>query len=241
MSAQRAGSEGVLAPERQVAIARLRDELAPLHAELVRRGGFAATGAVLSARVPGAGLLLVSPDTFPDAALGPESLVLCDLDGVPVADTPGSALSVSREARVHGELYRRRPALGGIVRLRAPHVSAWAARAEPLPCALVALAEEFGGDIPVGPAPVADPEAYADALLAALDGTGSRALLLPGDGLLAVGDDARAAARSAALAEDAAGALLLALPHGALDRLTADEIAALAPPPLLAPPQEEPA
>jgi L-ribulose-5-phosphate 4-epimerase len=206
MADRTSGERGALTPELQVAIARLRDEVALLHAELVRRGAFAASGAVVSARVVGADLLLIAPELFPDALRGPETLVLCDLDGTPVRDTPGSDLDVAGDARLHARVYRARPDLGGVVRLRAPHVSAFALRAEAIPADLGVLVDAFGADIPVGPG-LDGRDGDADALLAALAASGSRALVLPGDGLLTVGADAWSAVRAAVVAEEAAAAI----------------------------------
>src|SRR4051794_41851722 len=43
------------------------------------------------------------------------------------------------------------PEIGGVVHTHSTYASAWAARAEPIPCVLTAMADEFGGPIPVGP------------------------------------------------------------------------------------------
>jgi L-ribulose-5-phosphate 4-epimerase len=39
----------------------------------------------------------------------------------------------------------------GVVHTHSAYATAWAARGEPIPCVLTAMADEFGGDIPVGP------------------------------------------------------------------------------------------
>ena len=46
-------------------------------------------------------------------------------------------------------MYQQMPGVG--VHTRSPCDTAWAARREPIPCVLTAIADEFGGDIPVGP------------------------------------------------------------------------------------------
>ena len=43
------------------------------------------------------------------------------------------------------------PDVGGVVHTHSPYATAWAAHGQPIPCVLTALADEFGGDIPVGP------------------------------------------------------------------------------------------
>ena len=43
------------------------------------------------------------------------------------------------------------PDVGGVVHTHSPYATAWAARAEAVPCVLTMCADEFGGEIPVGP------------------------------------------------------------------------------------------
>ena len=57
-------STDALSPEVQVAIARVRDEVAALHTELVRYGLVVWTGGNVSGRVPGADLFVVYNQTW---------------------------------------------------------------------------------------------------------------------------------------------------------------------------------
>ena len=43
------------------------------------------------------------------------------------------------------------PEVGGVVHTHSTYATAWAARGEPIPCVLTMMADEFGGEIPVGP------------------------------------------------------------------------------------------
>ena len=43
------------------------------------------------------------------------------------------------------------PEVGGVVHTHSTYATAWAARGEPIPCVLTTMADEFGGEIPVGP------------------------------------------------------------------------------------------
>ena len=43
------------------------------------------------------------------------------------------------------------PEVGGVVHTHSTYATAWAARGEPIPCVLTEMADEFGGEIPVGP------------------------------------------------------------------------------------------
>jgi hypothetical protein len=97
----------VFSPEVEVAIARVRDELAVLSE------GASARGRLLSERVPGTELLVISPAPAPTTGVGPEAFVLCDLDGVAVPDTLGAVAPASAPA--HAALYAAHPEVGGIV------------------------------------------------------------------------------------------------------------------------------
>ncbi len=135
----------------EVVIARVRAEVAALHGELVRNGLVVWTGGNISERVPGADLFVIKPSGVSYDDLAPENMILCDLDGVVVADTPGSDRQPSSDTAAHAYVYRNMPAVGGIVHTHSDYATAWAARGEEIPCVLTAMADEFGGPIPVGP------------------------------------------------------------------------------------------
>ena len=46
---------------------------------------------------------------------------------------------------------RPRGRVRGVVHTHSTYATAWAARGEPIPCVLTMIADEFGGEIPVGP------------------------------------------------------------------------------------------
>ena len=69
-------------------------------------------------------------------------MVVCDLDGT----SSTAALSPSSDTAAHAYVYRQMPEVGGVVHTHATYATAWAARAEPIPCVLTAMADEFGGE-----------------------------------------------------------------------------------------------
>ena len=56
-----------------------------------------------------------------------------------------------RDTAAHAYVYRHMPEVGGVVHTHSTYATAWAARGEPIPCVLTMMADEFGGEIPVGP------------------------------------------------------------------------------------------
>ena len=87
-------------------IARVRADVAALHAELVRYGLVVWTGGNVSGRVPDADLFVIKPSGVSYDELAPESMILCDLDGNVVPGSPGSERSPSSDTAAHAYVYR---------------------------------------------------------------------------------------------------------------------------------------
>jgi L-ribulose-5-phosphate 4-epimerase len=193
-----------LTPELEERVARIRQEVADLHAELVRYGLVVWTAGNVSGRVPGADLFVIKPSGVSYDELGPENLILCDLDGRPVPGTPGAERSPSSDTAAHAYVYRHMPEVGGVVHTHSPYATAWAARGEPVPCVLTAMADEFGGEIPVGPFAIIGDDSIGRGIVETLSGHRSRAVLMRNHGPFTIGKDARDAVKAAAMLEDVA-------------------------------------
>ena len=66
------------------------------------------------------------------------------------------------------------PEVGGVVHTHSTYATAWAARGEPIPCVLTAMADEFGGDIPVGPFAIIGDDSIGRGIVDTLTGHRSR-------------------------------------------------------------------
>ncbi|GAB2607287.1 L-ribulose-5-phosphate 4-epimerase [Kocuria himachalensis] len=185
-------------------VARVRREVADLHAELVRYGLVVWTAGNVSGRVPGTDLFVIKPSGVSYDDLAPENQILCDLDGRPVPGTPGAERSPSSDTAAHAYVYRHLPEVGGVVHTHSPYATAWAARGEPIPCVLTAMADEFGGEIPVGPFAIIGDDSIGRGIVETLSGHRSRAVLMLNHGPFTVGKDARDAVKAAAMLEDVA-------------------------------------
>jgi L-ribulose-5-phosphate 4-epimerase len=192
------------APEVQVAIARTRDEVTRLHKELVRYNLVVWTGGNVSARVPGADLFVIKPSGVAYDDLAPDKQVLCDLDGTAIPQTPGWERNPSSDTAAHAYVYRNMPTVGGVVHTHSTYATAWAARGEAIPCVLTAMADEFGGEIPVGPFALIGDDSIGKAIVTTLAGHRSRAVLMQNHGVFTIGKDARDAVKAAVMAEDVA-------------------------------------
>ena len=182
------------------AIAVLRRSVCDLHAELVRYGLVAWTAGNVSGRVPGTDRFVIKPSGIGYEELSPEAIVVCDLDGALV----DGDLAPSSDTAAHAYVYRHRPDVGGVVHTHSTYATAWAARGEPIPCVLTAMADEFGGEIPVGPFALIGDDSIGRGIVATLDKHRSPAVLMQNHGVFTVGPDARAAVKAAVMCEDVA-------------------------------------
>jgi L-ribulose-5-phosphate 4-epimerase len=201
----------------------LRRELCALHAELPRNGLVAWTAGNLSARVPGRDLMVIKPSGLPYPDLTPEAMVVCDLRGRRVEGD----LAPSSDAATHGYVYRQMPEVGGVAHTHSAYATAWAVRGEPIPCVLTAMADEFGGPIPVGPFALIGDEAIGHGIVETLAGQRSPAALMRGHGVFTIGPDARAAVKAAVMCEDVARTVHLARSLGEVTSIDEDQVEAL--------------
>src|SRR4051812_1409547 len=184
----------------EASVARLRREVAQLHGELARNGLVIWTAGNVSARVPGRDLLVIKPSGVSYDELTPEAMVVCDLQGR-LVDGAGAP---SSDTAAHAYVYRHMPDVGGVVHTHSTYATAWAARSEPIPCVLTMIADEFGGEIPVGPFALIGDDSIGRGIVETLRGSRSRAVLMAGHGPFTIGRSARDAVKAAVMVEDVA-------------------------------------
>jgi L-ribulose-5-phosphate 4-epimerase len=182
------------------AIDAVRREVSQLHAELVRYDLVVWTAGNVSGRVADSDLFVIKPSGIGYDELTPESMVLCDLDGTVVE----GRLSPSSDTATHAYVYRAMPDVGGVVHTHSSYASAWAARGEPIPCVLTGMADEFGGEIPVGPFALVGDEDIGIGIVQTLRHSRSPAVLMQNHGVFTIGKTARAAVKAAVMCEDVA-------------------------------------
>ncbi|RIQ25082.1 L-ribulose-5-phosphate 4-epimerase [Jiangella rhizosphaerae] len=202
------------------AFAELRRTVCDLHAELTRNHLVTWTSGNVSGRVPGEDLFVIKPSGVSYDDLTPESIVVCDLDGKLV----DGELSPSSDTDAHAYVYRNMPEVGGVVHTHSTYATAWAARAEPIPCVLTAMADEFGGEIPVGPFALIGDDSIGRGIVATLSGHRSPAVLMQNHGVFTIGKDARAAVKAAVMCEDVARTVHIARQLGEPVPIPAEDI-----------------
>jgi len=193
----------------------LRDEVCRLHSELIRWGLVTWTSGNVSARVPGEDFLVIKPSGVTYDELTPSNMVVCDLHGNLVE----GAHDPSSDTEAHAYVYRHMPEVNGVVHTHSPYATAWACIGEPIPCAITAMADEFGADIPVGPFALIGGEAIGEGIVATLKGHRSPAVLMASHGVFTIGATARAAVKAAVMCEDVARTVHFARQLGPVERL----------------------
>ncbi|MEN3536021.1 L-ribulose-5-phosphate 4-epimerase [Microbispora sp. ZYX-F-249] len=178
----------------------LRETVCNLHAELVRYGLVVWTAGNVSGRVPGEDLFVIKPSGVSYDDLTPESIVVCDLDGNLVEGD----LAPSSDTAAHAYVYRHMPEVNGVVHTHSTYASAWAARGEAIPCVLTAMADEFGGEIPVGPFALIGNDDIGKGIVETLTGHRSPAVLMQNHGVFTIGESPKAAVKAAVMCEDVA-------------------------------------
>ena len=193
--------------EVQEAVARTREVVATLHAELPRWELIVWTAGNVSQRVQvdpagpsAADLLVIKPSGVTYDELTPDSMVVCDLDGNLVDGTR----SPSSDTAAHAYVYTHMPEVGGVVHTHSTYATAWAARAEPVPCVLTMMADEFGGPIPIGPFALIGDDSIGRGIVETLRESRSPAVLMQNHGPFTIGEDAKAAVKAAVMVEEVA-------------------------------------
>jgi L-ribulose-5-phosphate 4-epimerase len=181
-------------------IRSIRAEVARLHAELPRYRLVVWTAGNVSARVPGHDLLVIKPSGVGYDELSPEAMVVTDLDGQLV----DGDRSPSSDTAAHAYVYKHMPQVGGVVHTHSTYATAWAARGEAIPCVLTMMADEFGGEIPIGPFALIGDDSIGRGIVETLRGHPSPAVLMRNHGPFTIGPTAKAAVKAAVMCEEVA-------------------------------------
>ena len=205
------------------AVDELRRSVADLHGELTRYGLVVWTAGNVSARVPGHDLMVIKPSGVAYDELTAANMVVTDLFGALVEGD----YAPSSDTAAHAYVYRHLPDVGGVVHTHSTYATAWAARAEPIPCVLTMMADEFGGDVPIGPFALIGDDSIGRGIVDTLQGSRSCAVLMAGHGPFTVGKDAQAAVKAAVMVEDVARTVHIAFQAGTPKRLETQDIDSL--------------
>jgi len=163
--------------------------------------------------------VVIKPSGVSYDDLAPREMVVVSLEGKVIE----GELRASVDTPTHLYVYRHRPDVHGIVHTHSNYATAFAAVGRPIPCALTAMADEFGGCIPVGAYAQIGEEQIGEEIVRAIGD--AKAILMKQHGVFTIGASPESALKSAVMVEDAAKTCFLALQLGALEEIPPEEVA----------------
>jgi len=197
----------------------LKEEICWLNQELPRQGLVTWTSGNVSGRDHESGLVVIKPSGLRYEVMRPEDMVVVDLEGQVVEGN----LRPSSDVYAHLYVYRHRRDVFGVVHTHSNYATAFAALGRPIPVYLTAIADEFGGPIPVGGYARVGTDEIGKEIIAHIGD--SPAILLKNHGVFTIGPTPRAAVKAAVMVEDVAKTVWLALQLGQPEEIPAKEVA----------------
>lgn len=204
-------------------IDRVKIAVADLNQDLPRQGLVIWTAGNVSGRVPGTDLMVIKPSGVGFDDLAADNMVVLDLDGTVLEGEHAP----SSDTAAHAYVYAHMPKVGGVVHTHSTYATAWAACHRPIPCVTTMQADEFGGDIPIGPVALIGDDAIGRGIVETLSQSRSKAVLMANHGPFTLGKDARDALKVAVMLEEVARSVFIATQLGEPVPLPSDMVAAL--------------
>jgi len=197
----------------------LKQRVCELNVGLHRERLVTMTGGNVSGRDPETGLVVIKPSGVSYDKMAPDDMVVVTAEG----EVTEGNLKPSVDTATHLYVYRNRPGVNGMVHTHSTYATAFAAAGKALPVALTAIADEFGGPIPVGPYAPIGGEEIGRAICEHIGG--GRAILMKQHGVFTIGETPEAAFRTAVMVEEVAKTCFLAMQLGDLEALPGEEVA----------------
>lgn len=159
-------------------------------------------GGNLSVRIPGKDWMIVKGTDVAFDEVAADTLVVADFDGNMV-EGKGKP---SKEALLHGAVYKKAPGVNAIMHCHSPYATAWAADHKELGFSTYHSRLKLSGNVPVfDTQSYAVPKEHFPEILRIFEqNPGTAAFLLKGHGQVTVGRDMREAAYLAELVEETA-------------------------------------
>lgn len=201
-----------------MALEHLRHQVYEGNCMLPKAGLVTWTSGNVSGRDPETGYVIIKPSGVRYEAMRPEHMVVVDLDGHVIE----GALKPSVDAATHLYVYRNRDDVFGMVHTHSTFATAFAAVGRPIPVVLTAIADEFGGPIPIGDYCQIGGEEIGRELIRSIGA--SRAILIRNHGVFTIGPTVEAAVKAAVMVEDVARTVYHALQLGQPSELPPDEV-----------------
>jgi len=216
---------------------KLRQEVWQMNLELPKNRLVTMTSGNVSGRDRGTNYVVIKPSGVKYEDLKSSDMVVVDLEGKviegelrPSFDTLTHLYVYRHRQDVNGivhthsnyYVYRHRQDVNGIVHTHSNYATSFAALGEPIPVCLTAMADQFGGPIPVGAYARIGEEEIGKEIIRSIGE--SPAILMKNHGVFTIGPSPRAALKTAVMLEDLAKTVFLAMLRGTPHEIPEEEV-----------------
>jgi len=196
----------------------LKKRVCNLNLELPKNKLVTSTSGNVSGRDRETGYVVIKPSGVKYEDLTPNDMVVVTLEGKIIE----GKLKPSVDTQTHLYVYRHRQDVNGVVHTHSNYATSFAALGQPIPVYLTAMADEFGGPIPIGAYARIGTEKIGREIVRSI-GT-SPAILMKNHGVFTIGPSPEAALKAAIMLEDIAKTVHLALLRGVPDEIPKQEV-----------------
>jgi L-ribulose-5-phosphate 4-epimerase len=198
---------------------RLKETVCEYNKLLPTHGLVTMTSGNVSGRDPESGYVVIKPSGVSFDDLTPEDMSVVDLDGNVVA----GHLKPSVDTSTHLCVYRHMPNIASVIHTHSNYATAFAALGEPIPCCLTAIADEFGGPIPISAYARIGHEEIGREIVRKIGSC--PAILIKNHGVFTVGRTVPEAFKAAVMLEDVAKTVYIAKSMGEPIEIPEEEVA----------------
>jgi L-ribulose-5-phosphate 4-epimerase len=182
----------------------LKKEVYQAHLKLWENKLVMWTSGNISGRDPKTDHVVIKPSGVSYDKLSPDHLVVVDLNGNIIEGN----LKPSVDMATHLYVYKHMPEVMSVIHTHSTYASAFAAIGKPIPVCLTAMADFFGGDIPVGELVLIGEEEIGKEIVSKIGN--SKAIIMKNHGPFTIGKNVNEALKAAIFLEEAAKVLIMA-------------------------------
>ena len=181
----------------------LKKEVYQAHIKLWENKLVMWTSGNVSGRDPKTDYVVIKPSGVSYDKLSPNHLVVVDLNGNIIEGN----LKPSVDMATHLYVYKHMPEVMAVIHTHSTYASAFAAIGKPIPVCLTAMADFFGGDIPVGELVLIGEEEIGKEIVNKIGN--SKAILMKNHGPFTIGKNVNEALQAAIFLEETAKVLIM--------------------------------
>jgi L-ribulose-5-phosphate 4-epimerase len=181
----------------------LKKEVYQAHLKLWENRLVMWTSGNISGRDPKTDYVVIKPSGVSYDKLSPDHLVVVDLNG----NTIEGNLKPSVDMATHLYVYKHMPEVMSVIHTHSTYASAFAVIGKPIPVCLTAMADFFGGDIPVGELVLIGEEEIGKEIVNKIGD--SKAIIMKNHGPFTIGTNVDEALKAAIFLEETAKILIM--------------------------------